>query len=82
MMCIHNTLVHMFKLTASLLLSTMLHRSCSSSQVMAPTTVFYPTLHYCTRVFANNPILLQFALLHIEYKKDLSTGTAADPSAG
>ena len=24
---------------------------------------------------------MQFALLHIEYKKDLSTGTDADPSA-
>lgn len=26
-------------------------------------------------------IWMQFACLHVEYKKDLSTGTAADPSA-
>ncbi|KAL0049923.1 hypothetical protein WJX82_000834 [Trebouxia sp. C0006] len=30
---------------------------------------------------ANTPNMPEFAVLHIEYKKDLSTGTAADPSA-
>ena len=65
----------------------MVHQSYLSSQahaskaVIAPTVVLCTNLHYCSQVYANNPILLQFALLHIEYKEDLSTGTAADPSA-
>ncbi len=44
-------------------------------------------MHLCcsllcgTLVYARRSTLLQFAVLHVEYKKDLSTGTAADPSA-
>ena len=88
MMCVHSVIVHVFKLIASPLSPTVVHQNCLSSQahcskaVIAPTVVLCINFFYCTRVHANNLILLQFALLHNEYKKDLSTGTVADPSAG
>lgn len=86
-MCVHSVLVHTFKLIASPLSPTMVHQNCLSSQaycstaIIAPIVVLCINLLYCTRVYTSNLVLLQFALLHIEYKKEPSTGTAADPSA-
>lgn len=63
------TLLHVFELIASPL-AALLHNIHSVS------SLFW---HLCYTV--NKRFVLQFALLHIEYRKDLSTGAAADPSA-